>query len=289
MTDYCQADWDKIVNDDKQPKLILHNDDDCGGSSDDVKKGKYYRDDLEDMKNDMDNDVNVMIIPPNMRALVCADDDLNKCDDDYIGPGIVHLDSTEVGKNDLSSFEVVETEPWDHHLIKCCISDGDQNECGQFWGGSNTGACDDIMLDYCKENPKHQKCACFNAKDEQGNEIPQPQCFFSPCSNSDAYKLSSWSNIACGSYCKQVLDIGGSTNTVIDGANFTQYCGDDATTGGGGGNSGGFNEPNGLLSIPESFNKNDLIEWSKNNIIVILFSVFLIFIVMAIFILFIFI
>ena len=146
------------------------------------------------------------------------------------------------------------------------------------------------MKDFCEENPNHDKCRCFNAVDENGNEVPQPQCFYSPCANTDAYKLSSWSNIPCGSYCQQVIDIGGSTNTVIDSVNFTQYCGDDATTPG---SSTidlpfGYGDPNGILSLPESYGKDDLIEWGKNNSVIILSSVVLIFIIFAFIVLFLF-
>lgn len=277
MSTKCITDWESIVNSTSQPEVIIHANNDCDGHRDTAKPGTYDRDDLEKMTSNMDNDINVMIVPPNMEVKICGDENLNKCADDRIGPGIITIESTDIDKNDISSFKVYQNGDWDDHLIDCCLSKGDKNQCGQFYGANSSGACDAIMVDYCNKNPSKDECACFNVQDENGREVPQPQCFYAPCANTNAFKLTSWEKIPCGTYCDQVLDIGGSTNTVVDSTNFVQYCGENSNNGSDNDNNGtdDTNTPNPFsLSLPDDFSITGIIDWMISNIILIASSCF---------------
>lgn len=232
MTDRCQQDWEKMLNSEKQPKAIAHDKDDCSGAKKELKDKYYSESDLD--KIDMENDIDVLILPPNYRSQVCDSNKLKDCHTGWLDGGIQYLSNTDVGENDVSSLKIVKTRSWDDHLVNCCTKNEDINMCGQ-WYGNTTGACDKIMQQYCAEanNQNKEECACLNATDESGNPVPQPQCFYPPCSSSPtAYQISNWKNIPCGSYydCKQLIDIGGSTNSVIDSVQFEQHCGSHTST-----------------------------------------------------------
>lgn len=77
--------------------------------------------------------------------------------------------------------------------LSCCkgdLANVTQQNCGPFWGPSVTGACDEIITNYCSIAPNDPLCACVTS------EIPLPQCNDRRCANTNAMRTRA-TNVVC--------------------------------------------------------------------------------------------
>ncbi|AYV82139.1 MAG: hypothetical protein Homavirus10_8 [Homavirus sp.] len=223
----CQNYYPPMINSESEPQPIIFKNIDCKGAQTSLTvSSEETTYDLRPMG--FNDSLDVVAVPPNMTMWLAQNSPPNYGHTITVGPGGLHnLNDTVLGNDSATTIKVNRVQAWNDHLVDCCTNKGTQANCGQFWGGSNTGACDPIMRGYCNlsANQKSDICSCFHPIDSNGNTIPQPQCFYNTCISGGYQTKNMTDNTSCGTYCSQIYNMGGNTNTAISNQALTQYCG----------------------------------------------------------------
>lgn len=282
---------------DDEPRAMFFQDDNCNGNTMALTPGDYY--DLSKLKLGINsNEITSMIIPPNMRVTGyerpsynsgCNDCKQGTYDGSVPGKGIwTNLSDQHegtIGNDDIDSMHIVRLKDWTQYKVDCCNNSGTPDKCQQFWGGSNTGACSNVMsnfcnsgnlgsnntcktwciahpgqcdnaaIAYCRSNPSDPFCACLNSP------LKAPSCFDKNCMNG-GYRTQAMMELT--NHCPTIVECNqnvtidkNSYNNIVSNLNMQQTCVADsgASSGGSSGGGGGSGSPtvvNNNTNIPAS-------------------------------------
>lgn len=254
---------------------MFFQDDNCNGNTMALAPGDYY--DLSKLQLGVSsNQITSMIIPPNMRMTGyerpsynsgCSNCKQGTYDGSIAGKGIwTNLDQQHEGtiaNDDIDSMHVTRIKDWTQYKVDCCNNSGTPDKCQQFWGGSNTGACSNVMsnycnsgnlgtsatcktwctahpgqcdsaaIAYCRANPNDPFCACLNSP------LKAPSCFDKNCMNG-GYRTQAMMELT--NHCPTIVECNqnvtidkNSYNNIVSNLNMSQTCVADsgASTGGG--------------------------------------------------------
>ncbi len=206
------------------------------------------------------NDIDSLVIPGNMtvtgfeRPFYNAD--CPTCKKVTLSGGIysdLNNPFLGLGQNDMDSITIVRNKTWDQFKSDCCQNQGNREQCGQFWGGNNTGACtnlmtqtcnagqmgnntlcrtwcianpgacDQAMTQYCASNPNDPICGCLVSK------LKAPACFDRVCLTAPGYRTKTMADVSvrCPTVieCNQNVIIDkNSYNNIVSDLHMTQTC-----------------------------------------------------------------
>jgi hypothetical protein len=108
------------------------------------------------------------------------------------------------------------------------------------WCNENPGACDDVVINYCKANPDDTEyCGCINTQkyDALSKSLAKagstllPSCHIEQCVKPSAYKTQNLKNIICPSQqiCLQGVDLEATGTAKTELSNFNFECNQQIT------------------------------------------------------------
>lgn len=134
-----------------------------------------------------------------------------------------------VGAGEIRSIKISQIMPWKDFKSACCRGDQSvsSDACQIYWGSgdNNTGNCDSVMDQYCKEKPYDEVCGCLLSDFPDGLGV----CFDRNCVNMAAYQNTNQRRLlsqGCPDKitCTQQLILGaGARDNIID-AKMYQIC-----------------------------------------------------------------
>ena len=143
----------EILNKSTQPKTLLFDKLDCSdsGGGIPVNTGFYGVDDLKRLPGNLHDDIDTIILPPNVRGKASKDHHWGG-GTGYYGPGgIIYLNKVTPGTNRISNLSLWRSgDSWDTHLRKCCLqmSGKGPSNCGDWY--NSMSKCNTVMDKHLK-------------------------------------------------------------------------------------------------------------------------------------------
>jgi hypothetical protein len=186
--------------------------------------GKVKRDDLQ-----------AIWVPPHMTARVCRKDNLGGVCSDLTGNGpelgwYPSLYNLPIGGNEIQSYVLSKRMSWDDFKRKCCMGEMNKDLCGMF--SQSSQSCDNLMTQWCANNPGDPKCACF-----KGGSGTNSWCYDGDCLTK-GYMTNNMRNFHCPDVktltCNQYFQLDpGAKNNVLKQIDMNQKCSIDSPPVGG--------------------------------------------------------
>lgn len=213
----------------QEPQATFWTGPDCGGTGMTLPVGVYTTLNGRRLTGPQ---INGVWCPPHLQIQLWLSEGCIGDPDMTIGGNVtrVYLSSPDlgVGAGKIRSIKITQLASWSDFKLLCCRGDSSVSsaECQRYWGPtSGTGDCDQLMSNWCSQNPWEPSCACLLSKTKDAAPCVDPACI-----NSAAYQNSNQKRILsqrCPDkiVCQQQIVLGnGAVDNVIK-ANMYQICG----------------------------------------------------------------